>query len=204
MPVRVVLVFASLALMLACHRSTNPRISEPLTPAAPSAVATGSAIGGASIVARATPGRQDVLVNMQDACDPDTFNAALGPGTCVRSGGVQFSLFIAELTRLGFIGAWHFAPPTANVQVGQAFVAVNKGGETHTFTEVATFGGGIVPLLNQLAGIPTVAPECAALEPDDFVAPDATYREAVDHAGALKFQCCIHPWMRLEAQASVR
>ena len=30
------------------------------------------------------------LVSMQDACDPTTFNAVVGPGTCVRSGGVRF------------------------------------------------------------------------------------------------------------------
>ena len=83
-------------------------------------------------------------------------------------------------------------------------MAVNRGGEVHTFTEVAQFGGGIVANLNQLAHTPDVAPECAHLEQDDFVAPGASYREEVGHGGALKFQCCIHPWMRLEAQASTR
>jgi hypothetical protein len=41
-------------------------------------------------------------------------------------------------------------------------VAVNKGGETHTFTRVAEYGGGIVPFLNDLAQTPIVAPECSA------------------------------------------
>jgi plastocyanin len=117
---------------------------------------------------------------------------------------MQFDRFIAQLTRLGFVGPWRFAPSEANVQVGQTFVAANNGGEVHTFTEVADFGGGIVPGLNALAGVPTVAPECKALESDDFVAPGATYRENVEHAGHLKFQCCIHPWMRLEAKSSSR
>jgi hypothetical protein len=57
----------------------------------------------------------------------------------------------------------------------------------------------VVPFLNQLAGTPNVAPECNALEPDDFVAPGGTYRDSADHTGTVKFQCCIHPWMRLEA-----
>jgi hypothetical protein len=74
----------------------------------------------------------------------------------------------------------------------------------HTFTEVAAFGGGIVPNLNQLAGTPTMAPECGALEGDDFVAPGTTYRETVHEAGTVKFQCCIHPWMRLEATVASR
>jgi hypothetical protein len=33
-------------------------------------------------------------------------------------------------------------------------------GETHTFTEVAQFGGGLVGLLNDLSGNPVPAPEC--------------------------------------------
>jgi hypothetical protein len=149
-------------------------------------------------------GRQDVLVNILDACDPDTFNAAIGPGTCLRSGGMTFDRFIAQLTQLGFVGPWQFAPKNAQVHVGQTFVAMNRGGEVHTFTEVAAFGGGIVPELNEAAGITTVAPECGALEEDDFVAPGATYREDVEGTGRLKFQCCIHPWMRLEATSAGR
>jgi hypothetical protein len=33
------------------------------------------------------------------------------------------------------------------------------------------------PRLTELAGLPAVAPECTALEADDFVAPGATYCE---------------------------
>jgi plastocyanin len=140
------------------------------------------------------------MVNMHDACEPDSFNAAAGPGTCIRNGGVTFDLFIAELTKHQTVGAWHFAPGvTPNAKVGETFLASNTGGEVHTFTEVADFGGGIVPPLNALAGTPNVAPECNALEADDFVAPGQTYSETVDHTGTVKYQCCIHPWMRLVA-----
>jgi len=142
------------------------------------------------------------LVNMKDACDPETFNAAFGPGTCVRNGGVSLDHFIAELTRHGSVGAWHFAPPMTTARVGDTFVAVNRGGEVHTFTEVADFGGGIIPPLNDLSGNPIPAPECLVLEDDDFVPPGATYREDVDTTGTHKFQCCIHPWMRLEARVN--
>ena len=197
---RVLLPVAFLAVAVACTRTPTASVADSMTPVSPSAVPT-SASRASSASLNAARGRQDVLVNMHDACDPDTFDAAVGPGTCTRSGGVQFSQFIAELTRNGFAGAWHFAPPTAKVEVGQSFVAVNRGGEVHTFTEVDQFGGGIVPVLNQLAHVPVVAPECTALESDDFVAPGGTYHETVDHGGDLKFQCCIHPWMRLEARA---
>ena len=195
-----VLIVGVSSLVIACDRGPSAS-SGPSTPLSPSAL---PASAGSAVAAASPRGRQDVLVNMQDACDPATFDAVIGAGTCVRAGGMQFSQFIDQLTRLGFVGPWHFAPPNANVQVGQTFVALNKGGEVHTFTEVTEFGGGIVPSLNELAHVPTVAPECAALDPDDFVAPGAAYREDVEHTGTLKFQCCIHPWMKLEAKASTR
>lgn len=198
---RLQILLTSLALAVGCERSTVSPASDSLTPIGPSAPVTSSTNSGSVVAANAGPGRQDVLVHMQDACDPKTFNAALGPGTCTRAGGVQFEQFIAQLTRLGFVGPWHFSPPTAQVHVGQSFVAVNKGGEVHTFTEVAQFGGGIVPSLNRLAHLSTVAPECKSLESDDFVRPGGMYREEIDDSRMLKFQCCIHPWMRLEASS---
>lgn len=188
-----VAVGAALAFAVACGH--DPAERAPLSPSEVSAGADAS---------QSIQGRQDVRVTMMDACEPDTFNAAAGPGTCVRSGGVTFDEFISQLTKHGSIGAWHFSPPTANVRVGQSFMATNNGGEVHTFTEVQEFGGGILPPLNQLAGVPIEAPECAALEPDDFVRPGGTYQEEVEKTGTLKFQCCIHPWMRLEAKASSR
>ena len=70
----------------------------PLTPVTPSAV-TGAPGGVSTVGARATEGREDIVVNMQDACDSDTFNEALqNPEACVRAGGVTFDQFIAELT----------------------------------------------------------------------------------------------------------
>ena len=76
----------------------------------------------------------------------------------------------------------------------------------HTFTEVAHFGGGIVPLLNQLSGNTVPAAECLNLEPDDFVAPGATYaeEEPLDEEGTEHYQCCIHPWMRTEVHVRGR
>jgi hypothetical protein len=79
-----------------------------------------------------------------------------------------------------------------------------SGGEVHTFTHVAAFGGGIVPLLNDLAGVPNVAPECTSLAQGDFVTPGTTYEEDIVDPGTQRFQCCIHPWMRLEVQGPNR
>jgi plastocyanin len=141
------------------------------------------------------------LVNMKDACDPTTF-AAVG---CTRQGGgVTFTEFIAQLTKHGEVGAWHFAPPHVETAVGTTLLAVNRGGEVHTFTEVAHFGGGIVPQLNALSGNPVPAPECLSLEPDDFVPPGGTYPAAVEEPGTELYQCCIHPWMRTVVHAGSR
>jgi plastocyanin len=147
----------------------------------------------------AATGAAQHTVTIFDACDPDTFNAAIGPGTCSRSGGVRFESFVAELTRHHSAGAWHFAPSQVHMQVGQALVANNLGGETHTFTEVEEFDGGSVPFLNNLVGLTTVAPECnqAALLP-----PGGSFREVEHEAGTEKYQCCIHPWMRAEVRIS--
>jgi hypothetical protein len=134
---------------------------------------------------------------MMDACDPTTFDAAIEPGTCAqRHGGVKFDQFIAELTRNQQVGAWHFAPPSITARSGQSLLAVNNGGEVHTFTRVQSFGGGIVPMLNELSENREVAPECNRLDGDDFVPPGGTYEEEVGSEGTQLFECCIHPWMR--------
>jgi plastocyanin len=132
---------------------------------------------------------------LSDACDPETFNAALGAGTCLRNGGVRFENFLELLTLHHFVGAWHMTPPQAQLGVGDVLLAVNHGGEEHTFTEVEEFGGGIVPDLNRRMGLTTVAPECnqAAMIP-----PGGSSSETEDEEGVEKYQCCIHPWMRAE------
>jgi len=139
---------------------------------------------------------------MTDACDPETFDAALhDPNACTRNGGEKFSQFIAELQQTTVAGAWHFAPPEMTAMTGATLDAVNRGGETHTFTRVAAFGGGIVPSLNVLSHNAVPAAECTTLEADDFIAPGHTYQQMVGSADTQLFQCCIHPWMRTVVHA---
>jgi len=146
-------------------------------------------------------GGEQRLVQMMDACDPESFNAALGPGSCTRSGGVRFTRFLDLLGAHHSVGAWHFSPPRLNARVGQELLAVNQGGEVHTFTEVEEFGGGVIADLNTLSGNPVPAPECLALDQDDFVPAGGTYTDEVEESGDERYQCCIHPWMRTTVTA---
>ena len=171
---------------------------DPAPPTEPAAASSDARVAGAHA------GGSTRVVNMMDACDPASFNAVLGAGACARKGGVSFSKFIEQLGRHGRVGAWHFAPPRVSARVGQTLLAVNRGGEVHTFTEVEEFGGGIVPELNELSGNPVPAAACLALDADDFVPPGGTYEDEVEEEGTELYQCCIHPWMRTTVHARHR
>src|SRR5215469_15153994 len=177
---------------------------------------------GAVIVYSSVVGAQPNITSIvaRDACDPDSFNAAAGPGTCVNlpgnpHGTIPFALFIQELQQDRIAGAWRFNPMldasagtfklvTLNLAAGQQTLIQNKGGETHTFTRVKEFGGGVVPPLNALSGNPIPAPECLqpASETNITVGSGASQPGPTAGSSALpeetsKWQCCIHPWMRL-------
>jgi plastocyanin len=144
---------------------------------------------------------KDNVVRILDRCDGPTFNAnppaGVGPGTCSRKHGITFAHFIAELTKHMKVGPWRFEPDKVHARVGETLTAWNKGGETHTFTEVKAFGGGINATLNSLSGNPTEADECKNLAPGDFIAPGTKKGiETLDDEGTELYQCCIHPWMR--------
>jgi hypothetical protein len=196
--VRVLIIFVGLISLVSCTTGGTTS-SETSSPLGPSVISDPPNLPRAAVpsgtMARAAGG--NVIVNIHDNCDPETFDAAIGPGTCVGPGGMQFDQFISLLTKLHLVPSWHFAPNLVNAHTGENFFVINKGGEVHTFTEVEEFGGGIVPILNQLAGLPNVAPECLSLAPGDFIAPGSTFEDEIEQDEAEKYQCCIHPWMRL-------
>jgi len=171
---------------------------------APSGPAGAAVMASRASSQAGTNGARDRLVNMMDACDSATFAVGTGdPAGCTRKHGVRFDQFIAELQRTGVAGAWHNAPPEMTARVGETLVAVNRGGEIHTFTKVAHFGGGIVPALNQLSGNPVPAPECLNLAPSEFIPPGAADRDdTISAPGTTLYECCIHPWMRTVVHAT--
>jgi plastocyanin len=153
-------------------------------------------VGSAAGASAASTTRQ---VQVLDDCDPATFNAAIGPGTCVKDGGTTFQEFIAQLLAQGRAPAWRFAPGQLTLDAGGRLAARNRGGEDHTFTEVASFGGGCIAVLNDLLGL-TPVPECAGFPGGAFgatlVPPGATVTTAALPPGVHRYECLIHPWMR--------
>jgi hypothetical protein len=165
-------------------------------------------------------------ITMRDACDPASFNAAVGPGTCIpgQHGNTLFTDFIGELQTDQNAGAWRFNPmlnATAgtfklvrlDLTSGDQTTIQNKGGETHTFTRVDKFGGGFKAVLNGLTGNPVPAPECAqVLNGTLMPQPESATNQFVEAGkteagptagrsalplGVSRWECCIHPWMRM-------
>ena len=157
-------------------------------------VAIGIVILGAGPSGRAPAVR---VVDMLDLCDPASFNGMFGAGTCVFDHpGVSVDTFLRVLGNSGQIGSWHFSPRQLHLKEGQAVQAQNSGGEVHTFTEVAEFGGGFIPELNDLTGNPEPAPECLDFPNIEFIPAGASNTPDVEEVGEHKYMCCIHPWMR--------
>lgn len=142
-------------------------------------------------------------VQILDNCDGPSFNAVLGPGACVRAAGITFGEFIEHLVTKGEVSSWRFSPGHLKVTAGGTITAVNRGGEFHTFTEVAHFGGGCVDELNAPLGLEAV-PECAGA-PGIFFATGVPAGGSLEtgplDAGTHRFQCLIHPWQRTTAEA---
>jgi plastocyanin len=140
-----------------------------------------------------------------DECDPATFNAALGPDFCKNvalGAATKFADLFAKVAKGTPDPGWDFEPDALHISKGTTLVVVDQGGEPHTFTEVAQFGGGFIGPLN---GGENTVPECAGgfsnvavaktriLQGSQLLIPGLS-------KGKHLFQCCIHPWMRTEVQ----
>ena len=160
-----------------------------------------AAVALLSLTAGAGAVQGDKKIRMYDDCDEATFNAVLGAGSCVGNGHTTFDEFIGELAATQDAHAWRNQPSAIKVNVGRPTIVENRGGETHTFTEVAAFGGGFVSDLNGISGNPVPAPECLNFGTMVFIPAGGsdvgpTAGSAQLPVGSHRFQCCIHPWMR--------
>jgi hypothetical protein len=158
-------------------------------------------------------GKSQASIHLWDYCDPASFDAAFGAGTCNRdttTGAITVDGFLGELTSDQSVGAWRYSPAEIKSENRPITLALtNMGGETHTFTRVKKFGGGFVDALNQASGNPVPAPGCGQLvngvltpqapSADNlFINPGENASASVPRRGdEVRYQCCIHPWMRL-------
>jgi plastocyanin len=141
-----------------------------------------------------------------DECDPTTFNAALGPDFCKNVTLGAFTT-LTDLFAKAAAGTpdpgWDFEPDAVKIKEGGTVSVVDQGGEPHTFTEVAHFGGGFIPGLNG-PGESTV-PECSGGFSKVAVAKTRILQSSTTQIKGLSkgthhFQCCIHPWMRVNVE----
>ena len=146
-----------------------------------------------------------------DECDPTTFNAALsesGGGFChnVSLAVFGYSTTLSDLLFGAEAGTpdpgWDFEPDTLVVKQGTTVSVVDEGGEPHTFTEVKSYGNGFLPPLNPGSST-SVIPECQGGFKNIAVARTRVLQGSrLDITGLSRgkhlFQCCIHPWMRME------
>ncbi len=174
------------------------------------AACVGLVAGTGSLTAPATAVEGDAarthLVQIEDDCQARTFNREVGPGTCVGPGRTTFAQAIAQLRKDGAAGKWRFSPDRFTAARGDSLQVRNIGGEFHTFTPVARFGGGCVPFLNRILELRPVA-ECSDLVrlPDGTRAPRGFVETGVApgrrlamrdlRLGRHRFQCLVHPWM---------
>jgi plastocyanin len=152
------------------------------------------------------PRPSSVQVVALDECDPTTFNAALGPDFCKNVTLGAFTM-LSDLFSNAQAGSpdkgWDFEPDTLTIKQGTTLNVVDQGGEPHTFTEVAQFGGGFIPPLNTPAQ--TTVPECEGGFSRVAVARTRILQGSqLQITGLSKgehnFQCCIHPWMHLKVE----
>jgi hypothetical protein len=179
------------------------------------ALVLAAGIGGSRATADSMPqGKEDKdhaaasiqQVVVLDECDPTTFNAAFGPGTCtnvVGGEGVPLPTFLGALP--GGHPDWLFYPTRLQLRSGETLRAVNQGGEIHTFTEVRAFGGGFIGALNNPPNSPAI-PECGTGYVGNPVLASTRVIQGSSlvitdlHKGVHHFECCIHPWMRMDVE----
>ena len=140
-----------------------------------------------------------------DECDPATFNAVLGPAFC-HNVALGASTTLKDLFDKAIAGTpdpnWDFEPDVVSIKKGTPVIVVDQGGEPHTFTEVAHFGGGFIEDLN---GGEAMAPECSGGFKNLAVAKTRILQGSQLQVTGLSkgehlFECCIHPWMPVKVE----
>jgi plastocyanin len=179
----------------------------------------GTLLATLALSAPALAGPDHRTVRILDDCDPVTFNAAGVPGGCFGNGHTTIDALFAQLVgtaaaepTLGNLFAslqenhpakrWAFSRETFEIDAGGTITAENRGGEVHSFSEVAAFGGGCAPPVNDALGGLAPVPECAdpAKFPGTLVPQGRSLTVAGLSPGTHLYMCLIHPWMQSVAK----
>src|SRR6478609_481696 len=93
-------------------------------------------------------------ISIVDYCDPA--DPAWAPtGGCLQKDGdvtlAEFNALLHSVLSPAVVGhpGWRMEPSFSEAKPGESLRVTNVGGRTHTFTEVANFGGGKVPQLSE-------------------------------------------------------
>ena len=140
-------------------------------------------------------------IAIRDDCDPRDPAWNHSGGCTLEEGDVTNAEFVAELalptTSAAVIGhqAWRNDPNYLKIREGESVRVRNRGGRTHTFTEVTDFQAGRIPNPALNRGL-VPGKECPVTTSATDLAPGAGVTIRNLKEGNHKFQCCIHPWMR--------
>ena len=146
-------------------------------------------------------------LTIQDRCDPTTFSpAGIDCRPLTQQGGtVTLDALFGSLVAGAPDDGWRFRKAKISLREGQPLdIAMTRGGEGHTVTEVAKFGPGCVPEINAIL-FPgkAAAAECAnpatftpGIFGGDLIAPGLDFSKTGLGEGTHRFQCMIHPWMK--------
>jgi plastocyanin len=170
---------------------------------------------GIALALPATAGASGAHIQVEDVCDEASFNAVLGEGACDRpagdgGGNVTFDELLARLQAKQEHKAWRFKEDKVTIRHGESLkVAMTRGGEAHTVTEVPSFGLGCVEELNHLVfpgqdptALPAVCEDPLVFTPGafvpggDLILPGQSFSVTGLSKGTHRFMCMIHPWMK--------
>ena len=169
------------------------------------ALALGAAAAASLVLAApaaSAAGPQAKTMRLLDQCDSRDVQRDLRRRPLhVQAGSVTVDRFTADLQR-GGSGAWWINNRKETIDAGDSLHVVNEGGIVHTFTEVTTFGSGVVPPFNAGGGQRAHRRQ-AGRQPGRFRRHRPTGRAAgparldvVPAKGVHQYQCIFHPWMR--------
>ncbi|MEA3215961.1 MAG: hypothetical protein QOJ19_2117 [Acidimicrobiia bacterium] len=168
---------------------------------------TAGVVAAVAFLMTATPARADNgrsaevrTVELRDRCDPATFNAVLGNGACVphKDARVTLDELLEKLNPVDFgHDGWRNNPDKTEIRKGDSLKVTVRGGEAHSFTEVASFGPGCVDDLNLPLGLgPGPGPEVCGPLFATLIPAGANVTIANLSPGTHRFMCIIHPWMK--------